>query len=65
MWILCLLLVPRYSFVICQASVALAQLAHLTEGLAIYAFGFDLSFRFCHLKLFGKPGTIPGKTDGL
>jgi hypothetical protein len=35
MWILCLLLVPRYSFVICQASVALAQLAHLTEGLGI------------------------------
>jgi len=37
----------------------------LAVGLGIYAFGFDLSFGFCHLKLFGKAGTIPGKADGL
>ncbi len=35
MWILCLLLIPRYSFVICLASVALAHFAHLTERLGI------------------------------
>jgi len=61
----CWLLVPCYSFVICLTSTALAHFAHLIVGLGIYAFGFDLSFGFCHLKLFGKAGTIPGKADGL
>jgi len=60
-----LLLVACYSFVICLTSTALAHFAHLAVGLGIYAFGFDLSFGFCHLKLFGKAGTIPGKADGL
>jgi len=63
--ICCLLLVNRYLFVICLTSTALAHFAHLAVGLGIYAFGFDLSFGFCHLKLFGKAGTIPGKADGL
>jgi len=40
----CLLLVACYSFVIRLTSTALAHFAHLTVGLGIYAFGFDLSF---------------------
>jgi hypothetical protein len=52
-------------FGFCLISIALRYFGHLSDGLGIYAFGFDLSFGFCHLKLYGKAETIPGKAEGL
>jgi hypothetical protein len=52
-------------FGFCLISIALRYFGHLSDGLGIYPFGFDLSFGFCHLKLYGKAETIPGKAEGL
>jgi hypothetical protein len=39
--------------------------AKLIKGFDIQSFGFDLTFGFCHLKLFSKAGTTPGKAHEL
>ncbi len=61
------LLVASVSLLVCFCliSIALRYFGLLSDGLGIYAFGFDLTFGFCHLKSYGKAETIPGKAEGL
>ncbi len=61
----CEMLLSGYLFGFCLISTALRYFGHVSDCLGIYSFGFDLSFGFCHLKLYGNPETIPGKAEGL